>query len=51
MSGHVTRCTLNGRTYDIPDMWLVGICQSNDWDIPQAVGYWAWQVELEERVR
>jgi hypothetical protein len=54
----MTLATYNGRTYDIPDIWLAGFCQSRytpghptlaGATILEAVAWWAWQEELKER--
>lgn len=50
MSNRTMRATYNGRTYEIPEIWLAGFLQT--WPgatILLAVKWWAYQTELAER--
>jgi len=52
--GRVTEATFEGRTYTIPDIWLMGFCEPRgDRDQPrrgivEGVAWWAWQTGLAE---
>ena len=48
----MTEATFEGRTYTIPDLWLMGFCEPRGdqprRSIVEAVAWWAWQTGLAE---
>jgi len=54
MNSRTVSAIYQGRTYHIPEPWIVGYCQSaraqrEPDQVIDAVVYWAWQTELAER--
>lgn len=51
--GRMVHAECHGRSYDIPEVWLMGFCTARDGDdsprtVWEAIAWWAWQVALEE---
>lgn len=47
MTGHVTRVRVGEYEYDIPDIWLAGMCVNQGITYRQAVYFWHYQCRLE----
>ena len=52
MNGHMTHVKMiDGREFDIPDIWIAGFCQGarlrgEPSGVEDAIYYWVWQAEL-----
>ena len=49
--GRMTIVKRDGRTYEIPDMWLAGMCfrRHNALTLTQAIDWWIYQESLAEQ--
>jgi hypothetical protein len=39
--------TIDGHTYEIPEMWLAGFCRTNGCTVPDAFAWWHEQEKME----
>ena len=52
--GRILHATYGGRTYEIPEIWMMGFCSARGQDdsprtIQDGIAWWAYQTELAER--
>lgn len=45
MTGRMTTATYEGRTYEIPEIWIAGFCHHGA-TVHDAIIWWAYQAEL-----
>lgn len=45
MKGRVTIATVEGRTFEIPEIWIAGFCHHGA-TVHEAIIWWAYQAEL-----